>query len=309
MTRKLGFTLVELLVVIAIIGILIALLLPAVQAAREAARRLQCQNNLKQIGLALHVHHDAKGSLPPLCNHEWAENVRQMSFFYTWIAWASPYFEAGPLYEGINFDVPPWVGNVNQRLRETPLATFDCPSDPAVDLAFFEKTPQAPRGTYWARGNYCANAGIGPIPSRDDPKPNAVFSYNSETKFRDFTDGTSHTAMVAEIVNVPGNDFRGVLFTTSYPHYRHDRVPNSPLPDELRGGTYKCCVSSDAAPCITPFTNNNPQGALVTARSMHPGGVQILLGDGSARFVNNDIDLETWQALGTPAGGEIIDED
>jgi hypothetical protein len=81
------------------------------------------------------------------------------------------------------------------------------------------------------------------------------------------------------------------------------------LPDELRGGQYKCCVSSDDAPCITPYTHNNPEGALVTARSKHPGGVQVLLGDGSARFVNNTINLTAWRALSTPAGGEIIDED
>ena len=231
---KRAFTLVELLVVIAIIGILIALLLPAVQAAREAARRIQCTNHMKQLGLALHMHENTKGYLPPLCDHKYSDLLGGYRFFYTWVAWSSPYFGEGPLYEGIDFDYPPWVGDVNKRLRETVLPTMLCPSDEDVELAFFPSTSDAPEGTYWARGNYVCNVGVGPIPSRNDPKPNAVFSFNSNTKIRDITDGTSHTAMVAEVIKAPGNDFRGALYQTSYPHYRHDYTPNSDVPDEVR---------------------------------------------------------------------------
>jgi len=170
-----AFTLVELLVVITIIGILIALLLPAVQAAREAARRMQCQNNLKQIGLAMHNYHAALGSLPPLVIHRANPGS---TFMHTWAALILPYLEQQTLYDTIDFGEPHWSLTANQLLRESFLPVMTCPSDTKVDLVGFGDGSSV--HSYYSRGNYMANVGIGVLGGRNDPKPNAVFSMNND---------------------------------------------------------------------------------------------------------------------------------
>jgi prepilin-type N-terminal cleavage/methylation domain-containing protein/prepilin-type processing-associated H-X9-DG protein len=303
-----GFTLVELLVVIAIIGILIALLLPAVQAAREAARRTQCTNNLKQIGIAMHMHSDAKKRLPYgfYIPPEGPFNVNLSES--TWIFHILRYIEQTALYNKAdptkgfgNATAPPATTN-NSPVTVAPLSLMECPSNPKVP----------PWSSIYARGSYAANNGLGPMAEWDLsslPLPATrvpgVFYINSQTRFADFIDGTVNTAMVSEVRVVPGNDFRGVLHYPEGPLYHHNYTPNSLVPDNIRN---TMCVNDPRAPCVGSFTAWNNRRMIMTARSAHSGGVNVVFGDGSVRFVNETIALNVWQAVGTPRAiaGEVI---
>ncbi len=306
--RRRGFTLVELLVVIAIIGILIALLLPAVQAAREAARRMQCSNNLKQLALAIHNHESALRSLPPLITEKViSESTICPNFscwYSTWAVEILPYLES-PLYP--NKNEPIW-GDPNALLREQFISGMICPSDISVDLADFYGFGPGTVPIRWARGNYPANAGIGTIISHGNlgPKPNTVFSINSKTQFRDISDGASNTAMLSEHRKVAGNDLRGVMLGIMYCSYMHDHTPNSSVLDIMSGPPYDSCVETSELSCDETHGTGSPELGLFTARSVHPGGVQVALVDGSVHFVNNDIDVIIWQNLGTPEDGAVL---
>ncbi len=304
-----GFTLVELLVVIAIIGILIALLLPAVQAAREAARRMQCTNNLKQIGLACHTHHDSKGYLPT--GHFWPENNSGSSdgAEATWVTFTLPYLEQSTATKELDWDKSfgHSTNGVNTKIINMMLPMLACPSCPQVE----------PWSGAYARGSYVANNGIGPmrdstldnLPVMRPVPPNmnttsastaGVFYLNSRTKIRDIMDGTSKTALVSEIRLVASTtEFRGVMHYPEGPLYHHNYTPNSSVPDEIRR---IWCVSPSPpqAPCIGTFDIWNPRLLTMTARSYHPGGVNLLLGDGSVTFIDDAIDQTTWWALCTP---------
>ena len=300
-----GFTLVELLVVIAIIGFLVALLLPAVQAAREAARRSQCQNNLKQIGLALHMHHDAYQKFPA----GYIELPSTPGFDEaTWIFFILPFLEQQPLYDtidqsatstGDHFGSPGSEAKLLQFLK-TPLTGMLCPSDVEVSIVL---------NTY-ARGNYAANNGIGPMgfvnaqPARG---PNGVFVVNKKLGMRDLLDGTSNTALLSELLKVPGDagDFRGLLHYPEGPFYHHNRTPNTNVSDDVRKSY---CISIDRAPCTGPFTAHSNRAMIYSARSLHPGGVQVLLGDGAVRFVSETIHIDTRTWLGTPEDGNVLPE-
>ena len=300
-----GFTLVELLVVITIIGILIALLLPAVQAAREAARRAQCTNNLKQIGLALHMHLEAKQSFPD--GHYWpstgSSNKAQES---SWITYLLPYVEQTALYETIDWNLAfgcPGVG-WNANAIGTSLPMFVCPSNSPFGPVF---------SSLFARGTYAANNGIGPMQDQSPPTSPVpkrtlgavvnnlslagAFYLNSHLSPSDFTDGLSNTVFVSEIIAVDGNDIRGVMHYPEGPLYHHNYTPNSSVADEVR--SYGC-VSTPEAPCTEKFSGYNDRAMIMTARSMHSGGVNALLGDGSVTFASNSIALNVWQAACTP---------
>ena len=301
--RRPAFTLIELLVVIAIIAILIALLVPAVQKVREAAARAQCINNLKQIGLALHNYHDAKKSFP-----SGYEELNPLSDRATWITLTLPYFEQDNLWKTYDPKQSTGGGPNNFLLNRTKVPMFQCPS--ALDLPPRPYPPDPTIGP-WALGNYLANNGLGPMKSDYQPfssvvKP-GVFMVNSKTRFGDIVDGTSNTMFVTECLNFPGTpgkeDWRGNL---TYPEnclFHWNYTPNTSSPDWLRD---VLCVNVPQAPCVGTHTAYNNRNNIVSARSMHPGGVQILLGDGSARFVTNGISLATWQALGSPAGNEVV---
>ena len=295
-----AFTLVELLVVITIIGILIALLLPAVQSAREAARRMSCTNNLKQIGLALHLHHERKGFFPP--GHYYPETGHEGAQA-TWVTYLLPFLEQEALYEMIDWEQP---------VSDTPAATsqmlpmFVCPSD---------RTPEvwdnfAKGGTdRFAKGNYVANNGMGPMTESapaDLPleREGGIFYLNGNMPIARIRDGTSQTAMVSEVRrgqvhDSPPSDFRGVLHFPEGSLYHHNYTPNSLVADTIRAS--HCPGDESLVPCIGTYSSWKPRSHLLTARSRHCGGVNLALADGSVHFVGETIDLKIWQALCTPA--------
>ena len=304
-----GFTLVELLVVIAIIGILIALLLPAVQAAREAARRSQCTNNLKQIGLGMHLHHDQQKKLPP---GNWTDPAgapwKQPGHQSTWITHILPFIEETALFDTIP-DNYSFGGTPNCPARSEQIATFLCPSD-------IVPAPWAASGYVFAKGHYVANSGIGPqteATPADLPltREGGVFYLNSWMPLAEIFDGTSHTAMVSEIravkINSAGmQDVRGMMHYPEGNLYHHNYTPNSLVDDWLRSSW---CVTTDPdSPALGAYGGWSPKNQLMTARSRHPGGVNLLLADGSVHFVSETIALNIWQALCTPraAPGEPV---
>ncbi|MGI6415225.1 MAG: DUF1559 domain-containing protein [Thermoguttaceae bacterium] len=310
-SRKLrGFTLVELLVVIAIIGILIALLLPAVQAAREAARRSQCTNNLRQIGIALHNYHDVHLTFPPgyTCRVDpGAYTATYIGDGFTWTPLLFPYVEQTALHNKIDWNSNMASANVpHVDVMQVCLQGFRCPSDGADPL------------TAWAdrvRHNYAANAGIGPIKKELPPshQPGLFFQVCGAwkaMKMADIRDGTSNTIGISEVIAIRHlNDWRGVW---SYPEgcfYQHDYTPNTYIPDELRSSFCPPDSATHAfAPCIATYANDAARAWRSSARSHHPGGVNVVLMDASVRFASDTINADTWRALGTPFGREIIGE-
>ncbi len=329
MKRRFAFTLVELLVVIAIIGVLIALLLPAVQSAREAARRLQCTNNCKQVGLAIHVYHSAHNCFPlgyscvdsygdGACNREWPWCVRLFGQLEQ-TALADIMAKHWDYHAGSISAAPDELLPV----FETNLASWQCPSDPTVYVRFNEnKTVQGNRG---GRTSYAANLGVGAmegaivsakeLPNIDHVSQRipGVFGHNYGARIAAIRDGTSNTAMLAELIAGGETTIRGAQFYDEGPVYMHSYTPNDPTPDLVRW----CDEVDDAANgnAVAPCLRGGGYGGgsltvlnmvLHTSRSMHPGGVNVALCDGSVRFVNQSLSLDAWQALGTPAGGEVI---
>jgi prepilin-type N-terminal cleavage/methylation domain-containing protein/prepilin-type processing-associated H-X9-DG protein len=293
--RGRGFTLVELLVVIAIIGILIALLLPAVQAAREAARRSQCTNNLKQVGIALHNYHDANKAFP--LGHVMANGSAGV-LRGSWIKGTLQFMELKSLYDQFNHNAD-WWDAPNQAVRAVKIPGFMCPSD--IDPEIFNTAYD-----FGFRGNYAGNTGIGTYkrvgrPSEQDGLiVRGPFVHNYSARFSDLADGTSNTAAVTEIRKARGNDSRGALFADAGTvQYTHDGVPNELGMTDI---TERCAPDPDL-PCSSG-TSNGPHR--LTARSRHSGGVNLLLFDGSVRFVNDSVDRPTWQAAASMDGREAL---
>jgi len=301
-----GFTLVELLVVIAIIGVLVALLLPAVQSARESSRRTKCLNHLKQLGIALHSYHDSLGGFPP----GYLEN-NPLTDRANWITLLLPFHEQAALFQLYDPTTSTGGGATNFKINSTNIPIMQCPSDVDVPPAGYPGQTIGP----FVLGNYLANNGFGPMISEFRPelsvtKP-GVFMVNSRTRIAEIADGTSNTLLVAECLNIPSPgggtkyDWRGNLTYPEYCLFHWNNAPNSSNPDWLRD---VLCVSVTRAPCIATHTAFNNRKNIVSARSLHPSGVQVLLADGSGRFVTNVINLATWQALGSPNNGDTISD-
>lgn len=298
-----GFTLIELLVVIAIIAILVALLLPAVQQAREAARRTQCKNNLKQIGLAMHNYHDVNNGLP----------VAQFSCCWgTWIVGIMPYIDQANLYNryefnrkyGIPVDTARYGHSVNLPVTRTRLAALTCPSD----------TPNAPISGITSH-NYAVNfgsTGYGQQSTLNGVTFNgAPFRISGSTtparnqKLRDIKDGTSSTILVGEVLQGSGSDLRGFAWWGDATQFTTYLPPNSAAPDRIYTASFCNNQPIHNLPCAVSTTSNP---TMFASRSQHEGGVQVTLCDGSTRFISENIDLGLWRALSSSRGGEVIGE-
>jgi prepilin-type N-terminal cleavage/methylation domain-containing protein len=330
-SRQAGFTLVELLVVIAIIGILVALLLPAIQSARAAARRTQCINNMRQVGLALFNHHDARGRFPH-GTYNWIDSLTPADPYgdkenrRCWFHDIMPYFEETALFQqfaehqrkgGVAYDFP---------LCSTPVPMFMCPDDPTnpkiVTWTFSSVGVVGPPPSRDGKGpsqgfsgNYVTCAGDGyfnpgpplgkPPAYKNSAKLNGIFFAVSRIKAKDITDGTSHTAMVSELILSPDetdDDIRGryynacggaANFTTLYP-------PNTSVPDKINWLSAHPVPEAPAVPCTRCFT----QDLYLSTRSLHVGGVNMMAADGSTHFVPNDIDPVVYKGFGSRNGGE-----
>ena len=309
--RRSGFTLIELLVVIAIIAILIALLLPAVQQAREAARRTQCKNKMKQIALALHNYHDSVGVMPfsTICRINGGHPGSSTNARQSWFHMILPYVEQDNLFEAmqIKIEAEQFPGSWNPEASVI-VDTFMCPTDPLNP----KTTQQGFHGNYIpCHGASDAGSGNGVPPQN----LRGMFYPLSKTKLTDVKDGTSNTIMLGEIRlqedSVPasgtGNvvcggthDLRGRYHNTYHGNstFTTMRSPNTPV-----GDATQYCNGTEDVPCRECRTNNGE----IHARSWHAGGIQAAMGDGSVRFFSDNINQATFQALGTMRGKEVVE--
>jgi len=305
-----GFTLVELLVVITIIGILIALLLPAVQAAREAARRMQCTNNLKQIGLAVHLYHDANNQFP--IGYGFEKHVKYATggtaagdTKWPWTMRLFPYIEQAAIADVIN-----WAGNwgtLPAWAITTQFTTLQCPSDETVKKVWTRDdvvmTLQPTRISY--AGNFGqSNPQIADSARMEQSEHvDGVFAWNWGISISRIQDGSSNTLMTSEIIPGNSNSLRGAWWYAEGPVFMQEYTPNDPTPDLTR--TFRCGDDDQVAGAIAPCDDvlgNEAVRVVNTARSMHPGGVVTGMCDGSVGFANDTINLYVWRAMGTPNG-------
>ncbi|MDB5387204.1 MAG: xcpT 26 [Planctomycetaceae bacterium] len=299
--RRRGFTLIELLVVIAIIAVLIALLLPAVQQAREAARRTQCKNNMKQLGLALHNYHDTTGSFPP--GAIWPSGMFSGPRT-SYMVHLLPYFDGANVYGQVNFNVSGivWYGN-NTVATGASMPGLLCPSD---GLGGTHKAGVGTQQLFVS--NYLGvftGLQLGDISSTLSTKL-ACFGANRGARLRDITDGVSNTMLMAEYLSGTPADFRGFAWSDqpAGSQLYTDLGPNSKLPDRC----YPCCSWCIDLPAQNlPATNGDGSTTdSAGARSRHVGGVHVLLGDGGVRFVSENVNIALWRGLATISGGEIL---
>ncbi|MDG3007522.1 DUF1559 domain-containing protein [Paludisphaera mucosa] len=329
-----GFTLIELLVVIAIIAVLIALLLPAVQSAREAARRIQCVNNLKQLGLAVANYEGSQGVLPPsvvvakngagFWSNGWSINGRLL-----------PYLEQNAAFNSVNFTLN-YSAADNATVSQLVIAGYICPSERRP-----EPRPTA-TGRYgvasynWNVGDWYVFGGLSA-----SAQGRGAFGANRSRRFAEFTDGLSNTVWTSEVKTYQNMLTKCTLSTVLEPGSIPSPVadPYSAVPEYKSGA---CTLNDhghgewvDGAALETGFTtawppnkvilggptmvdvdivgvgekSGGPTYAAITSRSYHAGGVNSLFGDGSVRFIKSSIDGNTWRSLGSVAGGEVISSD
>jgi prepilin-type N-terminal cleavage/methylation domain-containing protein/prepilin-type processing-associated H-X9-DG protein len=298
MSRRPGFTLIELLVVIAIIAVLIGLLLPAVQKVREAANRMKCKNNLKQIGLALHNYHDRMGTFPPGYQTAVASDNSDLGPGWGWAAFLLADLEQDNLRQRIRFDLQ-ISDPANAPVRVTVLSVFVCPSEVRRGTFTVVDAGGGPICDV-ARGSYVAMNGVLGV-SSDAFDNNGVFLRNQGMRIADVTDGLSNTLFVGErCTSMSSTTWTGAVTNGVVPAVRY------PDPaDQL--------ANAEAAPALVlahgsrDHLPNNPLvfDADATA-SFHPQGVNFLFGDGSVHSMSNTISGTVYEALLTRAGGEPV---
>ncbi len=290
-----GFTLIELLVVIAIISVLIALLLPAVQQAREAARRTQCRNNLKQLGLALHNYHDNFTAFPPSTTSildfgVWSGTPSDYHL-HSWPTRLLPYIDASTLYNRINFDVSA-LHPLNQTSAGTQLAAFRCPSYTGAPVS--RDSLYTRFSANYANRNYVALGGtdIG----RLWQDPDGVICPRGPVRMRDITDGSSNTYVLAETREQNASVWiDGGVAAIAARRYDEANAPSYAGPElPLNYRPYYVANSSGIDAEWGPS-------------SQHTGGVHHLLGDGGVRFLSQNIATTLYIAVVSRAGGEVID--
>lgn len=314
--RKHGFTLVELLVVITIIGILIALLLPAVQAAREAARRMQCSNNLKQVGLAMHLYHEANKTLP----------VGAYSMAWgTWLVATLPYVEQQALYAKYG-SVGKYDNASSYYIADLPVVTqhipaYQCASDmpSRISVKLFNIT----------KHNYAVNYGTTGFSTNGQVTQDALASLDSGSvryngapfsmaggpgvaakayRFADISDGLSNTLMLSEVIqgiDSTNADLRGFAWWGGASGFSAYLSPNSSQSDILQSAA-SCSNDGVNPPCYGPATASRPM--MMAARSHHPSGVNAALCDGSVRFISDNVRIDIWRTLSTSKGAELIND-
>lgn len=293
--RRGAFTLVELLVVIAIIGVLVGLLLPAVQAAREAARRMQCSNNMKQLGLAVHNYESVHQRLPS----GWVSRNVDGDPGWGWSAALLPFMEASNAYQQIDFRLA--IGDpIHQKLRTLSFPSLICPSDPGPNVFEIaegnggghghphggqgpENVDEGDKLYTVAKSNYIGM--FGTFELEDAPyNGDGIFFGNSRTKFRDIRDGLSNTLMIGERDSRLG----GSIW--------HGHLSEANQPDARIVG-------------VADHLPNDPVGHFEDFRSYHPGGVNFLRADGSVRMYSQTMDHSVYQAMATVSGGEVVTEE
>jgi prepilin-type N-terminal cleavage/methylation domain-containing protein len=302
--QRAGFTLVELLVVIAIIGILVALLLPAIQAAREAARRTSCSNNLRQLGLALQNHHDSMGRFP-VSNFFGESKKPKLAYFWGELPQLLPYLEETSLHDFVDFTKIPNDPR-NLTAIKTPLAVLTCPSSPYGRELGYQETYNTSSKEQTAETSYATSIGDyrnatgtkGPgAPAAYEfgnghiPPRGVISRYGWSAKFKDITDGTSKTFALGEVVGhwCINQDFAFQAFaTTAHPiNFKNDaylalgNIDYNDQPTDLRWNW------------------------AITFRSLHPSGAHFAMCDASVVFVADNIDHFTYMARASRAGNEV----
>jgi len=312
-----GFTLVELLVVITIIGILIALLLPAVQAAREAARRVQCINNLKQWGLAMANYESVNGYYPygiiygsSGCGSVVGDGTKVGATYYrmTFVIPLWPYLEGENLHAGFDFDYG-FYDPINRPVLNIPVSMYYCPSDRPGGIWQGDRYVRL-RGNYVTNWGYCDYTqtvakpdGVNPLKVGPFGPPATVGSavIGRHWKATNITDGLSNTMFLGEVIQAINDtdfDMRGDFFNDDIgaAQFMTLFTPNSGI-DSM--GHWGLAPSNDPG----PVRNGE---VYVSARSRHPGGVNVAMGDGSVQFITNQISLDVWRSLSSMASDDLI---
>jgi prepilin-type N-terminal cleavage/methylation domain-containing protein/prepilin-type processing-associated H-X9-DG protein len=337
--RRAGFTLIELLVVIAIIAVLIGLLLPAVQKVREAAARMSCSNNLKQLGLALHNYEGTNSKFPPLYPYT-APGSTVQDYRYTWsvLAQLNPYLEQTNIYNTMDLKTTMYVGSPavistqNQFAVVQMVKIFLCPSDRGVPVS------SAYGVTNMGSTNFVANHGDGVANNGSPVNGNGLFPVQNGVKITEISDGTSNTAAMSESIlgsggeNImtatPPGDERTVYKYLGYTGTLPSDGACAGTPTSWNGANHRQFMWASGEPrCVsynhyyTPNSKsfdciaNNPALPGYTAvgykaaRSYHSGGVNLLLADGSVHFIRDSVDPVTWRSMSTRNGGEVFTAD